>query len=81
MSDINNNMDFEQAYNALRETVTALEDPGNKIDETLALYEKACKLVVFCQRKLNETKIRITDINERVAELKDSDTPLFEDEA
>lgn len=81
MSDISNKMDFEQAYAALRETVTALEDPKNKIDDTIALYEKACRLAVYCQRKLNETKIRITDINERIAALRESGAPLFEDEA
>lgn len=79
MNKINNNMDFEQAYTALRETVTALENPEAKLEETLALYEQACKLVVYCQRKLNETKLKMTDINERIAELKSGDAPLFED--
>ena len=79
MTEINNNMDFQQAYAALNETVAQLEDPKTTIDESIALYEQACKLVVFCQRKLNETKGKITDINERVAELRKSGAPLFED--
>lgn len=79
MTEINNNMDFEQAYAALKETVAAMEKKDNSIDENLALYEQACKLVVYCQRKLNVARSKITDINERVRELKASGEPLFED--
>ncbi len=80
MTELNNNMDFQQAYQALSETVAKLEDPNTTIDESITLYEQACRLVVFCQRKLNETKEKITDINERVAELRKSGEPLFEEE-
>ena len=80
MTELNNNMDFEQAYAALKETVAALEASKDKIEDTIALYEQACRLVVYCQRKLTETKDRIVDINERIRELKASGEPLFEDE-
>ena len=79
MTELNNNMDFEQAYNALREVVEKLEDPNNRIDENIVLYEQACRLVVYCQRKLGEAKLQITDINERIAQLKNSGASLFED--
>lgn len=79
MTEMNNNMDFNQAYEALRETVAAMEKSDTTIDQSLELYEQACKLLLFCQRKLNETKTKITDINERIAELRDSAEPLFED--
>ena len=79
MTEINNQMDFQQAYAALKETVAELEKPETTIDESIVLYEKACKLVVFCQRKLSETQSRITDINECIAELRQSGEPLFED--
>lgn len=79
MTELNNNMDFEQAYAALKETVAALEGSNNTIEETIALYERACRLVVYCQRKLNETKGRIVDINEHIRELKASGAPMFED--
>ena len=70
MSELNEKMDFEEAYAALREVVTQMEDPNNKIEENIALYEKACRLVLFCRR---------TDINERIAQLKDSGDDIFED--
>ena len=81
MTELNENMDFEQAYAALREVVTKMEDPKNKIEDNIALYEKACRLVLFCRRKLDEAKMQITDINERIAQLKDSGDKIFEEEA
>ena len=79
MSELNEKMDFEEAYAALREVVTQMEDPNNKIEENIASYEKACRLVLFCRRKLDEAKKEITDINERIAQLKDSGDDIFED--
>ena len=79
MTELNENMDFEEAYAALREVVTKMEDPKNKIEENIALYEKACRLVLYCRRKLDEAKMQITDINERIAQLRDSGDNIFED--
>lgn len=80
MTELNDKMDFEEAFNALREVVEQLEDPKNKIEDNIALYEKACQLVLHCRRKLNDAKTRIIDINERIAALKDSDEAIFEDQ-
>lgn len=79
MTELNDKMDFEEAFNALKEVVEQLEDPKNKIEDNIALYEKACQLVLHCRRKLSEAKTQITDINERIAALKDSDEAIFED--
>ena len=79
MTEPNNNMTFDEAYRALEETVRAMEAPEINFKESLALYEKACRLVVYCQRKLAEAKAEITDINERVRKLKETNAPLFED--
>lgn len=81
MTELNDKMDFEEAYTALREVVAQLEDPKNKIEDNIALYEKACRLVLFCRRKLDEAKMQITDINERIAQLKDSGDKIFEEKA
>lgn len=79
MTELNEKMDFEEAYAALREIVTQMEDPKNKIEENIALYEKACRLVLHCRRKLSEAKMQITDINEHIARLKDSGGSVFEE--
>nr|WP_316614393.1 exodeoxyribonuclease VII small subunit [uncultured Ruminococcus sp.] len=81
MAELNDKMDFEEAYDALREIVTQLEDPKNKIEDNIALYEMACRLVLLCRRKLDEAKMQITDINERIAQLRDSGDTIFEEEA
>ncbi|MBQ3330887.1 MAG: exodeoxyribonuclease VII small subunit [Ruminococcus sp.] len=79
MTELNENMTFEDAYAALHEVVTRMEDPKNTIEENIALYEKACRLVLFCRRKLDEAKTQITDINERIAQLKNSSDSIFEE--
>ena len=81
MTELNDKMDFEEAYAALREVVAQLEDPKNKIEDNIALYEKACRLVLFWRRKRDEAKMEITDINERIEQLKDSGDKIFEEEA
>lgn len=75
--ELTNDMTYEQAYNALKETVAALENPETGIEESLKLYEQACKLVVYCQRKLSDVKLEVTDINARIAQLKQKNDALF----
>ena len=77
MTELTNDMTYEQAYAALKDTVAALGDSKTPIDESLVLYERACRLVIYCQRKLSEVKFKVTDINTRMSEIKNSDEPLF----
>ena len=77
MTELTNDMTYEEAYGALKETVAALGDPKTTIEDSLKLYERACRLVVYCQRKLGEVKMQVTDINTRVAELKKNNEELF----
>ena len=79
MTELSNKMTFEEAYAALREVVREMENPNNKIEDNIALYEKACRLVIHCRRKLDEARMQIVDINERIAELKKSGADVFED--
>ena len=79
MTELNNHMTYEEAYSALKETVAALEDPKTVIEKSLMLYERACKLVLYCQRKLGEARLEVTDINTRIKKLKEDNAPLFED--
>lgn len=79
MTQPNNKMTFDEAYRALEETVRAMEAPDIDFRQSLVLYEKACKLVVYCQRKLADAKTEISEINERVRKLKETNAPLFED--
>ena len=80
MTELTNQMSYEEAYTALQETIALLEDPKTVIEDSLALYERACKLVLYCQRKLSDYKLAVTDINTRIKKLKEDNIPLFEDE-
>ena len=77
MTELSNDMSYEEAYSALKETVAVLGDPKTTIEDSLALYERACRLVVYCQRKLSAVKLEVTDINTRMAEIKKSEEELF----
>ena len=77
MTELNNNMTFEEAFAALRETVTAIENPKTPLRDVMALYERACRLTIYCRRKIRDVKMEITDIHSRMTELKNSDEPLF----
>lgn len=68
MIDIDESMELEQAMQALQEAVDALEDPQMKLEERIGMYEQASRLALLCQKKLSQAKLRIIDINERLAE-------------
>ena len=53
---------FESAFNRLRETVTALEGGGLTLDQTTQLYEGGMKLVMLCNKLLNEAELRIQEL-------------------
>lgn len=73
------NMTFEEASAKLDEVVRKMENRDCSLDESIKLYEEAFELIVYCQKKLDEAKGSITDINERIAQLKNSGDNLFED--
>lgn len=55
---------FEGAFNHLRDTVTALEAGGLTLDETTQLYESGMKLVMLCNKLLNEAELRIQELRQ-----------------
>lgn len=62
-------MTFDEAYRALEKTVAAMEKPDISFEESLKHYERACELVACCRKRLDEARLRMTDINERVRKL------------
>ena len=57
-------MNYENAVKRLEEIVDILEKGSNSLDESLKLYEEAIKLSDFCHKKLEEAKLKITNLNE-----------------
>ena len=57
-------MTFEKALFSLEEIVKKLESGKCSLDESVKLYEEAIKLSKECTEKLNDAKLKITDITE-----------------
>lgn len=62
-------MTFDEAYRALEKTVAEMEAPDISFEESLKRYEQACELVACCRKKLDEAKLKMSDINERVRKM------------
>lgn len=70
---------FEQANKKLNDIISELEKNDIELDESIKLYEEAYKLLVYCTKKLEESKGRIYEINERIENMKNNGESLFED--
>jgi exodeoxyribonuclease VII small subunit len=55
-------MTFEQAFQALQETVTQLETGELALEDTLALYEHGQALARRCQDLLDQAELRVTEL-------------------
>lgn len=76
---MNKELSFEQANKQLEEIVAKMEKPDVPLDEMMKLYEEAYKLLIFCTKKLEDSRGQIVDINERIENLKTKGDSLFED--
>ncbi len=76
---MNKELSFEQANKQLEEIVLKMEKPDVPLDELMKLYEEAYKLLVYCTKKLEDSRGQILDINERIENLKTKGDSLFED--
>ena len=52
-------LDFETAYQRLEEILEVLNTSGVGLDKALKLYEEADKLILFCQKRLNDAEKKI----------------------
>lgn len=53
---------FEQAIEMLEDVVDKLNQSSTSLDDALELFEKGTKLTSICKNKLNEAKIKITEL-------------------
>ncbi len=64
MKDINlNKISFEDALMQLENIVRELESGKIKLDDAVAVYEKAVTLKKFCEEKLQAAQLKIEKIN------------------
>lgn len=57
-------MSFEEALKELEEIAKKLESGECSLDESIKLYEQALTLSKECTQKLNDAKLKITEISE-----------------
>lgn len=63
MKEINfDKLSFEEAVEMLEKIVDELNEPTTTLDASLELFEKGTKLVKICKTKLNDAKIKITEL-------------------
>ena len=54
-----NNVTFEEAMRALDEAVSKLESGSLTLDESLATFEEAVKLIMVCNEKINSAEQKV----------------------
>lgn len=59
-----NNLSFEEALQALEETVAGLEAGDFTLEESLALFEKGQKLAAFCNAQLENASLRVVQLTD-----------------
>jgi exodeoxyribonuclease VII small subunit len=52
-------MNFEEAYKRLEEILEKMNSGKVSLDDSLKLYEEADKLIVSCNKRLNEAEKKI----------------------
>ncbi|MBQ2391096.1 MAG: exodeoxyribonuclease VII small subunit [Clostridia bacterium] len=55
---------FETAMKRLEEITSLLESGNLSLDDSIKLYEEGAKLSVFCDKKLKEAQLKITQLDE-----------------
>ena len=61
--DTNNDLSFEEALTKLEMIVRELEAGRIKLDDAVNAYEQAIKLKNFCEKKLQDAKLKIEKIS------------------
>lgn len=59
------NLSFEEALSKLENIVRELEAGRIKLDDAVSAYEQAVSLKNFCEKKLQEAKLKIEKIEVR----------------
>lgn len=72
-------MTFEQANAKLEQTVKTMENKNLTLQESLEYYAKACELIAYCKKELENFKGKIEDVHERIEKLNNSRSDINED--
>ena len=76
---MNKKMTFEQANAKLEEIAKNMENNTLTLQESVEQYAQACELLAYCMKELETSKGQIEDINERLNNIQNKESGLFED--
>ena len=62
MSKTASELSFEEALQALEETVSSLEAGDFTLEESLALFERGQELAAFCNERLENASLRVEQL-------------------
>ena len=71
-------MTFESANAELQALVDKMQSGDLPLQESMECYRQASELLSFCYSELNKCKLKITDINEKIEQIK-REGELFDD--
>jgi exodeoxyribonuclease VII small subunit len=69
-------MTFEEANKKLEQTVKKMESGTLTLQQNVEEYAKACELIAYCLKELDNFKGQIVDINERIEQLKNGEVEV-----
>lgn len=75
MSDINNNISFEEAMVRLEEIVKYLESGNAPLDKSLEMFEEGVALVKLCNSKLDSAEQKVRFLTANGEEIDDNAKP------
>lgn len=55
-------MTFETAVTRLEAITAKIEDPATPIEEAVALYKEAAKLIRFCTKTIDEAELQVKTV-------------------
>lgn len=67
MENAQNNQTFEQAMERLQALLAQLQSEETPLDEAVKLYAEAAELLAFCHGALTDAKLKIEEIDTRLA--------------
>ncbi len=65
----NKKMTVEEANELIEQNISKLENETLPLKETVEIYTKTCELIEYSLKELNEYQGKITEINDRLAQL------------
>lgn len=58
------NLTYEEAYKRLESILSELESKNASLDESLSLYEEGISLYKYCNKLLDDAKLKISKFNQ-----------------